>query len=166
MADYKINSNINALKKSVSDGKSAIASAITSKGVSTAADAAFSVMTDNIRSIKNASQIGNKGSNFQVGDSSSSGSWQQKSASYNVGTGVHIFWVCCSRAEGISVNIPASYETLNIYGNTGTSFNGFAATYKVTVESGSVTLSFSARIIAGKGNSSMPGAFASAVVGV
>ncbi len=47
----EINSNINALKKSVADGKSAIASAITSKGVSTAADAAFSVMANNIRNI-------------------------------------------------------------------------------------------------------------------
>ena len=47
----EINSNIADLKKSVADGKSAIASAITSKGVSTAADAAYSVMVNNIRSI-------------------------------------------------------------------------------------------------------------------
>lgn len=47
----EINSNLNALKKSVADGKSAIASAITGKGVSTAADAAFSVMAGNIRNI-------------------------------------------------------------------------------------------------------------------
>ena len=47
----EINSNIADLKKSVADGKSAIASAITSKGVSTAADAAYSVMAGNIRNI-------------------------------------------------------------------------------------------------------------------
>ena len=36
------------LKKSVSDGKKAVAGAITAQGVNTAADAAFSVMADNI----------------------------------------------------------------------------------------------------------------------
>lgn len=38
-------------KKSVSDGKRAVASAITEKGVSTAADATFAVMAANIRSM-------------------------------------------------------------------------------------------------------------------
>ena len=47
----EINSNIANLKKSVADGKALIASAITSKGVSTAADAAYSVMAGNIRNI-------------------------------------------------------------------------------------------------------------------
>ena len=47
----EINSNLNALKKSVADGKSAIASAITGKGVSTAADASFTTMADNVKKI-------------------------------------------------------------------------------------------------------------------
>ena len=42
---------INSLKSSVSNGKSAIASAITGKGVSTAADATFQTMANNIGSI-------------------------------------------------------------------------------------------------------------------
>lgn len=41
----------NELKKSVSDGKSAIASAITSAGVSTASDATFATMSNNINNI-------------------------------------------------------------------------------------------------------------------
>ena len=42
---------INSLKSSVSNGKSAIASAITGKGVSTAADATFQTMANNINQI-------------------------------------------------------------------------------------------------------------------
>ena len=42
---------INSLKSSVSNGKSAIASAITDKGISTAADATFQTMANNIASI-------------------------------------------------------------------------------------------------------------------
>ena len=38
-------------KKSVSDGKSSIASAITAKGVTTAADATFATMANNIRKL-------------------------------------------------------------------------------------------------------------------
>ena len=45
---------IEALKKFVSDGKSAIASAITKKGVSTSADATFAAMATNIANIPNA----------------------------------------------------------------------------------------------------------------
>ena len=43
-----INREITATKKSVSDGKSAVASAITEQGVTTAADATFDVMAANI----------------------------------------------------------------------------------------------------------------------
>lgn len=46
-----LNSKIEDLKKSVSDGKSSVASAITAMGVSTASDAAFSTMGTNIRNI-------------------------------------------------------------------------------------------------------------------
>lgn len=46
-----LNDAIASLKKSVSDGKSAIASAITAKGVSTASDASFATMTTNIKNI-------------------------------------------------------------------------------------------------------------------
>lgn len=46
-----LNGLITSLKKSVSDGKSAIASAITAKGVSTSSDAPFSTMAANIKNI-------------------------------------------------------------------------------------------------------------------
>lgn len=40
---------MNALKKSVADGKSAIAAAITSQGVSTAVDASYATMAGNVK---------------------------------------------------------------------------------------------------------------------
>ena len=43
---------INTLKKSVSDGKTLVATAITDKGVNTAADATFAVMAENIGQIE------------------------------------------------------------------------------------------------------------------
>lgn len=46
-----LNDKIEELKKSVTDGKSAIASAITTKGVSTASDASFATMASNIKNI-------------------------------------------------------------------------------------------------------------------
>ena len=49
-----INREITATKKSVSDGKSAVASAITEQGVTTAADATFDVMAANVTAAGNA----------------------------------------------------------------------------------------------------------------
>lgn len=46
-----LNDSITSLKKSASDGKSAIASAITNAGVSTASDASFAIMVENIGNI-------------------------------------------------------------------------------------------------------------------
>ena len=48
----KIEETEENLKKSVSDGKSLVASAITEKGVETATDATFQTMHDNILNIK------------------------------------------------------------------------------------------------------------------
>lgn len=47
----------NELKKSVSDGKGTVASAITAKGVSTAADATFATMATNIRNIQTTKTV-------------------------------------------------------------------------------------------------------------
>ena len=52
---FILNSNVNDLKKSVSDGKTLVANAITDKGVATATDATFETMANNISS----SLIGN-----------------------------------------------------------------------------------------------------------
>ena len=57
MTDRKINSNIADLGKSVADGKTAVAAAISAKGVNTAADATFDTMAANIKNIKTASKI-------------------------------------------------------------------------------------------------------------
>lgn len=46
-----IQTEISDLKKSVSDGKTAVANAITAKGITTATDATFSVMAENIEKI-------------------------------------------------------------------------------------------------------------------
>jgi hypothetical protein len=49
------------VKKSASDGKALIASAITNKGVSTAANASFEVMTNNISNITTINDVPQKG---------------------------------------------------------------------------------------------------------
>ncbi len=54
----EVNSVVDQLKKSVADGKALIASAITGKGVSTAADAAFGTMANNIKGISTVPHIG------------------------------------------------------------------------------------------------------------
>lgn len=46
------------VKKSVSDGKTAVANAITAKGVTTATDATFATMASNISAIESGSRIG------------------------------------------------------------------------------------------------------------
>ena len=47
-----VNETVNTLKKSVSDGKTKVANAITDKGVETATDATFDVMAENISKIE------------------------------------------------------------------------------------------------------------------
>lgn len=48
---------VDALKKYVSDGKAAVAGSITDKGVTTAADAAFAIMAENIGKIPTGSDV-------------------------------------------------------------------------------------------------------------
>lgn len=50
---YALKSSVEDLKKSVSDGKTLVADAITEKGVTTAADATFAMMAENISQIEN-----------------------------------------------------------------------------------------------------------------
>lgn len=59
-----IDTEMNTVKTSVSNGKSLIASAITDKGVSTASDATFQVMADNISQIKSGVSVPVFGENF------------------------------------------------------------------------------------------------------
>ena len=52
VGSYATTAQLNEVKTSVSNGKSAVASAITDKGVSTSATASFNTMANNIRSIQ------------------------------------------------------------------------------------------------------------------
>ena len=56
-SEYVNKTDIEELKKSVSNGKELVAGAITEKGVTTAADAAFATMADNIGQIETGSEI-------------------------------------------------------------------------------------------------------------
>ena len=51
LSGYAKSSELNSLKSSVSSGKSLVASAVTGKGVSTAADASFQTIANNINAI-------------------------------------------------------------------------------------------------------------------
>lgn len=51
LSGYAKTSELNSLKTSVSEGKSLVAAAVTGKGVSTAADATFQTMSDNINKL-------------------------------------------------------------------------------------------------------------------
>ena len=56
-----INTELENVKKSASDGKSAIATAITNKGVSTSSDATYATMATNIGSIVTINDVPNQG---------------------------------------------------------------------------------------------------------
>lgn len=76
----EVGTEISSLKKSVSDGKTLVANAITAKGVSTATDSTFSTMANNINSIKTASSI----------SPSSTHSYGTSSASLRLSAGTYI----------------------------------------------------------------------------
>ncbi len=57
VSGFATSAELNSLKTSVSNGKSLIASAITGKGISTASDATFQTMANNIGSIQTGVQL-------------------------------------------------------------------------------------------------------------
>lgn len=80
---------IELLKKSVSDGKSLVASAITEKGVETATDATFQTMHDNILRIKSGGSTGGSGSVItKVGNSIKTHTSNQIGAITHVGEAI------------------------------------------------------------------------------
>lgn len=84
-----VSKEIELLKKSVSDGKSLVASAITEKGVETAADATFQTMHDNILNIKSGGSTGGTGSVItRVGDSIKTHTSNQIGAITHVGEAI------------------------------------------------------------------------------
>ena len=54
VSGFATSTDLNSLKTSVSSGKSLVASAVTGKGVSTAADASFQIIANNINAIPSA----------------------------------------------------------------------------------------------------------------
>lgn len=70
VSGFATSADLNSLKTSVSSGKSLIASAVTGKGVNTAADASFQTIANNV----NAIPTGNAYGTFQVPSSSVSAS--------------------------------------------------------------------------------------------
>lgn len=66
---YATKTEVDTLKKSVSDGKTSVANAITAKGVQTATDATFATMAENIGKIQT-------GSNILLWENTSNGSYK------------------------------------------------------------------------------------------
>lgn len=64
---YATKVEMNAVKKSVSDGKTLVASAITAKGVATAADAEFATMAANVSKIKTTPNLQQKSVTLNTG---------------------------------------------------------------------------------------------------
>ena len=58
--EQSISTELENVKKSASDGKSAIATAITNKGINTANDATYAVMANNINSITTINDVPQK----------------------------------------------------------------------------------------------------------
>ena len=75
--DLALKGEMDELKKSASDGKSAVASAITEMGVSTASDAAFGAIAENIEKIKPTITVGG----------GVSGTWSGATFTYGGGCG-------------------------------------------------------------------------------
>ena len=85
----KINQEIEDTKKSVSDGKTEVASAITEKGVATESTDSFAVMAENVRQIKTGGSTGGSGSVItRVGDSIKTHTSNQIGAITHVGEAI------------------------------------------------------------------------------
>lgn len=121
------------LKKSVSDGKSSVASAITSKGVTTASDATFAQMATNINAIKLGT--GNvKSSEVLAGKTYSSDEGTGKTGTMpNKGA-----WTGATTGSG-NVSIPAGYHNGSGYVSGSGAYNaGVSATKVGTASAGDV----------------------------
>lgn len=115
--------DLNALKKSCSDGKTLVANAITAKGVATAADATFAVMAKNIGSIKTSGSY----HTFTIGSIAGHDTYTVNLANY----------VTSDIYQQLSLyNFSFIPATINMYNNTGTPnqniTNGIGMSYDQT----------------------------------
>ena len=101
--------------KSVADGKSAIASAITSKGVNTASDAAYATMAANIKSIKTTPTLKTASHTFSFGGTGTA------SYTFNGFTFLGITNISFSRDDGRkwkrTANVSGTTVTVTISGD-------------------------------------------------
>ena len=114
----EINNTIITLGESVADGKALIASAITSKGVTTEANASFSVMADNVNNIETNSQTTDNYMKYRFIDMNLSGkNVESKYSSYTYtpsnDTCITISIVVASN-EHSSYNVDSFYSNINI----------------------------------------------------
>lgn len=94
---YK-NDNLINLKKSVSDGKSSLASAITAKGVMTAADATFETMVENLLSIETVENIDFSIKYYNSNTSTSGGSVVTNSKTCQLSSYQNVIGSCAGNA--------------------------------------------------------------------
>lgn len=106
----EMETGLNDLKKSVSDGKIAVANAITAMGVSTATDATFTAMAENVEKIKPTINVGG----------SVNGSWDGATFIYGGGCG-----------GSASINGKNTVPTATSFTNKSTTVGGNATTSDV-----------------------------------
>ena len=139
----EVSKEINALKKSVSDGKKAVADAITGQGVATAEDAPFATMVENIGTVGtnkynsgktdyNPTQatLGNDGALVVKNSAGVTRLTKTFSNSYNKGV---------TDADARVLKTNASYKQGYIDGGNGTSGEKHGASIVVTLESNVAT---------------------------
>lgn len=104
-----INTAINNLKKSVSDGKSTVASAITAQGVNTAADAEFVTMAKNVTTVATNKYNTGYGKGVTDADARANPGSINYQSGYNVGYSAGVT-AADARANPSSANYQSGYN--------------------------------------------------------
>ena len=127
-----IYSNMDALKKSVADGKKSVASAISAKGVSTATDASFAVMAGNINNM--ATKQYNAG--YNAGKLAALVTYQDytKTASFSDGN---------NQQRMFSIDAGISGKTIVGYGVVAWNWNNIASHFNMSQSGATIQVSAS-----------------------
>lgn len=130
-----LNENLTNVKKSVSDGKSLIASAITEKGVETASDATFETMASNIGNIEVSTLPSSATFSYRTPTISGSGGLSISSSGFNCS----IPTLGYSKADVTLINSAGSNILISSNVGTGTNINvSSKSSIAMTIQSGSV----------------------------